>query len=342
MPSIIPPSPIEGGAVGISIASGSVSTSSRSASPAPVEEAQDALSPNEDDDDESKKLAQARRKSSIWKKALGIKKRISKVNINDGHRIGGLQSEGAPLSPIEVSPTTVELPPTIATASASGTTVESQPKSSYSIEMDQLEKQIVQNLAELNASSDVEISDNDETDTAAATAADRRSSVDPDAEWKKRVMLQPHCLQTRRSDVSDELVGKVSLSAVAAAAAAANAAQSNIDSSGGACQLRPADLPLFDDATGRPIPPPRQNSSSQRNQRLLSVPNIKYNRSISENARIKAPRKEPISIAANLMRRFSKYLHLERQTFFGKLTNKTQSFFLFLQYKCEVHSPPSP
>lgn len=246
-------------------------------------------------------MAQARRKSSIWKKALGIKKRISKVNINDGHRISGgvgYTSEGTPLSPIEVSPTTVELPPAVATS-----TVESQPRSSYAIEMDQIEKQIIQNLAELNASSDIELSDNDDVDNAVTTPADRRSSVDPDAEWKKRVMLQPHCLQTRRSDVSDELVGKVSSSAAAA--------QANIDSGNGACQSRPADLPLFDDATGRPIPPPRQHSSAARNQRLLSVPNIKYNRSISENARIKAPRKEPaISIAANLMRRFSKYLHL--------------------------------
>lgn len=307
MPSIIPPSPIEGGSAGVGVASvnigsGSLSTS-RSGSPAPVEEAQDALSPNEDDDEESKKMAQARRKSSIWKKALNIKKRISKVNMvfaDDGHRIGGvgLPTEGTPLSPIEVSPTTVELPPT---ASDGTTVVESQPKSSYLSEMDHIEKSIVQCLAEMNANSDVD-EDNDDVDTA---AVDRRSSVDPDADWKKRVIMQPHCLQTRRSDVSDDLVGKVSSAASAASAA-------NIDSSGGACQLRPADLPLFDDTTGRPIPPPRQNANS-RNQRLLSVPNIKYNRSISENPRVKAARKEPISIAANLMRRFSKYLHLERQ-----------------------------
>lgn len=254
------------------------------------------------------------------------------MNINDGHRISGgvgYTSEGTPLSPIEVSPTTVELPPAMATTTAAATsTVESQPRSSYAIEMDQIEKQIVQNLAELNASSDIELSDNDDVDNAATTPVDRRSSVDPDAEWKKRVMLQPHCLQTRRSDVSDELVGKVSSSA----AAAATAAQANIDSGNGACQSRPADLPLFDDATGRPIPPPRQHSSSARNQRLLSVPNIKYNRSISENARIKAPRKEPISIAANLMRRFSKYLHLATGIhILGTHTNQQKQ-------KCDVHT----
>lgn len=245
----------------------------RSVSPA-VEEAQDALSPNEDDDEESKKMAQSRRKSSIWKKALNIKKRISKVNMafnEDASRFG--PTEGTPLSPIEVSPTTVELPTGYAQSSTSG-----------SSELDNIERSIVQNLAELNANSDVEErSDNDESDTA----TERRSSIDPDGEWKKRIMSQPQCLQTRRSDVSDELIMKVSAA--------------NLE---GARQSRPSDLPLFDD-NGRPIPPPRAHSN--RSQRLLSVPNIKYNRSISENPRSKS-RKEPISIAANLMRRFSKYL----------------------------------
>ncbi|XP_055303956.1 syntaxin-binding protein 5 isoform X4 [Sitodiplosis mosellana] len=263
MPSIIPPSPIEAGGSGVS---------PRSASPA-VEEAQEALSPNEDEDEESKKMAQNRRKSSIWKKALNIKKRISKVNMafsDDVHRFG--PTDGMPLSPIEVSPITVEMP---------GYVSASLPNTSAS-DLDNIERSIVQQLAELNANSDVEErSDNDENDTA----MERRSSVDPDADWKRRVMSQPQCLQTRRSDVSDELVMKVT---------AAN--------SEGARQSRPSDLPLFDD-NGRPIPPPRTHSN--RNQRLLSVPNIKYNRSISENPRIKS-RKEPISIAANLMRRFSR------------------------------------
>lgn len=270
MPSIIPPSPIEGGS----------GVSPRSSSPAPVEEAQEAYSPNEDEEDETKKIAQARRKSSIWKKALQIRKRISKTNQgfgeSDTNRFG--PTDGTALSPIEVSPTTVEMP------GAS----ESQSNLSQS-DLDDIEKSIVRNLAELNANSDVdERSDNDENDTA----IERRSSVDPDAEWKKRVMSQPHCLQTRRSDVSDELVMKLSTA--------------NVE---GARQSRPSDLPLFDDS-GRPIPPPRTHSN--RSQRLLSVPNIKYNRSISENARTKS-RKEPTSIAANLMRRFSKYLLLRKR-----------------------------
>lgn len=261
MPSIIPPSPVEVGGV-----------SPRPASPA-VEEAQEALSPNEDEDEESKKMAQTRRKSSIWKKALNIKKRISKVNMafsDEGQRFG--PTDGTPLSPIEVSPTTVELPSYVS-ASLPNTTAD---------DLDNIERSIVQSLSELNANSDI-----DDRSDDSDTVIERRSSMDPDADWKRRIMSQPQCLQTRRSDISDELVMKVS--------------SANLE---GARQSRPSDLPLFDD-NGRPIPPPRTHSN--RNQRLLSVPNIKYNRSISENTRTKS-RKEPISIAANLMRRFSKYL----------------------------------
>lgn len=266
MPSIIPPSPIEGSNLAIS---------PRPASPT-VEEAQEALSPYEDEDEEAKKLAQSRRRSSIWKKALNIRKKISKVNMPFGE---GVQqrfgpTDGTILSPIEVSPTTVEAPihehQEVQTMSAS--------------DMECIERSIVQNLAELNANSDYE--DRSDDDDRSQETSQRRSSVDPDAEWKRRVMAQPQSLQTRRSDASEETVMKMS--------------STNVE---GSRQSRPSDLPLFDDH-GRPIAPPR--GYSQRNQRLLSVPNIKYNRSISDNSRIKS-RKEPISIAANLMRRLSKY-----------------------------------
>lgn len=271
MPSIIPPSPIEA----------STGTSPRSISPA-IEEAQDALSPNEDEDDEYKKMAQNRRKSSIWKKALQIRKRISKVNMSFGEGVGVSgrfgPTEGTLLSPIEVSPTTVDAPHQHEVAASLPTM--------GTMDMDSIERSIVQNLAELNANSDFD-DRSDEDDNNGQDIVERRSSVDPDAEWKRRVMTQPQSLQTRRSDISEELLTKVSAS--------------NFE---GGRQSRPSDLPLFDE-NGRPIPPPR--APTNRNQRLLSVPNIKYNRSISENARIKS-RKEPISIAANLMRRFSKYL----------------------------------
>lgn len=269
MPSIIPPSPIDV----------SASTSPRPASP--VEEAQEAFSPNEDDDDDMKKMAQSRRKSSIWKKALNIKKRISKVNMSFGD---GVQprfgpTDGTPLSPIEVSPTTVEAPST------------EDLTQRERAEMEAIERSIVQNLAALNANSDYEERSDDDNagdNSDSNMVVERRQSMDPDAEWKKRVMTQPQSLQTRRSDASEELAMRVSTGSYVE----------------GSRQSRPSELSLFDEC-GRPIPPPRAHAN--RNQRLLSVPNIKYNRSISENTRIKT-RKEPISIAANLMRRFSKYL----------------------------------
>lgn len=268
MPSIIPPSPIEGSRIAVS---------PRPVSPN-VEEAQEALSPYEEEDEEAKKLAQSRRRSSIWKKALNIRKKISKVNMPFGEGVQQRSTEGTILSPIEVSPITVEAP-----IYEHQEVVASLPTMSAS-DMESLERAIVQNLAELNANSDFE--DRSDDDDRSQETSQRRSSVDPDAEWKRRVMAQPQSLQTRRSDASEESVMRMS--------------PTNVE---GSRQSRPSDLPLFDDM-GRPIAPPR--GYSQRNQRLLSVPNIKYNRSISDNSRIKC-RKEPISIAANLMRRLSKY-----------------------------------
>lgn len=266
-PSIIPPSP-----------DANTGISPRSGSPT-IEEAQDALSPNEDEDDEYKKIAQNRRKSSIWKKALNIRKRISNVNkaFNEGIQPRFGTTDGTRLSPIEVSPTSIDGPQHEIAASL--------PTTMNANDMENIERSIIQNLSELNAgNSDFEDrSDDDDI----SHGSERRASVDPDAEWKKRVMTQPQSLQTRRSDISDELIMKVS--------------STNLE---GARQSRPSDLPLFDE-NGRPIAPPRAHS--QRNQRLLSVPNIKYNRSISDNARMKTRKEPAISIAANLMRRFSKY-----------------------------------
>lgn len=273
MPSIIPPSPIEGSSMAIP---------PRPVSPT-VEEAQEALSPYEDEDEEAKKLAQSRRRSSIWKKALNIRKKISKVNIPFGEtvpqRFG--PTEGTILSPIEVSPTTIE-----AHIHENQEVATSLPTMTAT-NMENIERSIVQNLAELNANTDFDYYRSDDDDRCQETNK-RRSSVDPDAEWKQRVMAQPQSLQTRRSDASEESIMKMS--------------STNVE--GNRQSKRPSDLPLFDD-NGRPIAPPR--GYSQRNQRLLSVPNIKYNRSTGgDNLRHKS-RKEPISIAANLMRRLSKY-----------------------------------
>lgn len=79
---------------------------------------------------------------------------------------------------------------------------------------------------------------------------------------------------------------------------------------------RPDNLPLFDE-DGKPVRPPRQYKKSKsligdkRDQRLLSVPNIKYIRqeNVLKDLRKKdgSAQSQP-SFAGNIMRRFSKYL----------------------------------
>lgn len=82
--------------------------------------------------------------------------------------------------------------------------------------------------------------------------------------------------------------------------------------------MRPDNLPLFDDC-GKPIRPPRQYKKTKsmyvnekRDQRLLSVPNIKYSK--QENVLRDLRKKKDAStqpqstFTGNLMRRFSKYL----------------------------------
>lgn len=207
------------------------------------------------------------------------------MKIGEGVRRGSTffgPTEGTPLSPVEMSP---DLSP-----NNDG----ERPKSDY---VQQLESEIVQSLSDLEVAMELEKlneepSASNSDHESEGEMAERRSSVDPDAEWKKRIVSQPQCLQTRRSDVSEELAVRAS-------------AQTSLE---GAKQSRPADLPLFDE-NGRPIPPTRLRPNDPRNQRLLSVPNIKYNRP-GDTTRPKTTRKEPpSSFAGNLMRRFSKYLH---------------------------------
>lgn len=282
MPSVIPPSPVD--------------VISETASPrpsSPAEEAEEALTPTEDDEckksmtSSASSTPQNRRRTSVWKKALNIKKQISKVNIKigEGVRRGSVffgPADGTPLSPVEMSPD-------------NSPNDGDRPKSEY---VQQLENEIVQSLSDLEVAMALEklneepSASNSEHESECDTV-ERRSSVDPDNEWKRRIVSQPQCLQTRRSDASEELAIRAS-------------AQVNLE---GAKQSRPADLALFDE-NGRPIAPTRLRPSDPRNQRLLSVPNIKYNRT-GDNVRPKTTRKDPPSskFAGNFIRRFSKYLH---------------------------------
>lgn len=78
---------------------------------------------------------------------------------------------------------------------------------------------------------------------------------------------------------------------------------------------RPDNLPLFDE-DGKPLRPPRLKGKKkedptrdQRDQRLLSVPNIKYSKqeSVKDLRKKQATSQQSQSFAGNLMRRFSKY-----------------------------------
>lgn len=275
MTSVIPPSPVE-----------ESNYPSRPTSPA--EEADETLTPTEED--EYKKMVQCRRKSSVWKKALNLKKQISKVNlkIGEGVRRGSTffgPTEGTPLSPVEVSPPEI---------SPSSSEIET---SDY---IGQIEKDIDQSLNDLDCSKEHTLEKNvddqseSNTDRDSDCDTERRLSTDSDKEWKKRIMLHPQSLQTRRSDAFEEVAAHVSPLQ-------------------GSQQTRPSDLSLFDEA-GRPIAPPRLRPNEARNQRLLSVPNIKYHRKDSlkpaDSSKTKIKKDAPAattSFAGNLMRRFSKY-----------------------------------
>ncbi|XP_045449692.1 syntaxin-binding protein 5 [Melitaea cinxia] len=79
---------------------------------------------------------------------------------------------------------------------------------------------------------------------------------------------------------------------------------------------RPDNLPLFDE-DGKPLRPPRSKGKKkedptrdQRDQRLLSVPNIKYSKqeSVKDLRKKQATSQQSQSFAGNLMRRFREFL----------------------------------
>lgn len=267
---------------------------SRPTSPA-EEAAEESLTPTEEDEYKKMAVAQCRRKSSVWKKTLNLKKQISKVNmkisttIGEGVRRGSVffgPTDGQALSPVEVSPP--EFPPS-QTAIGGNT----------DRDRDTVDREIAQSMA------DAELSErtNEQSDDLSAENSDSDNEQRPssDTEWKKRIMNQPQYFQTRRSDASEEMAARMLE---------------------GTRAPRPSDLSLFDE-NGRPVPMPRSKPRESRNQRLLSVPNIKYQRKESvlqkqpgDVAKPTKPRhassssssaSASTSFAGNLMRRFSKY-----------------------------------
>lgn len=260
----------------------------------PAEEAEESLTPTEEDEYKKMAVAQCRRKSSVWKKTLNLKKQISKVNlkisstIGEGVRRGSVffgPTDGTTLSPVEMSP------PDFPSAGGSATTTTDSEREL----MAQVEKDIVQNLSDVDLNRDATMIDryditpiepqqqSDNSDDEMSSENERRLSSD--TEWKKRIMNQPQYFQTRRSDASDEVAVRML----------------STNQEGGRL-TRPSDLPLFDE-NGRPVPTPRTKQQQQpresRNQRLLSVPNIKYQRKESVGTKTDDPAASVVPATAN-------------------------------------------
>lgn len=214
-------------------------------------------------------------------------------------------TDGTPLSPVEVSPITM-----------SNSTSSDTEKSDFITE---LEKDIVQSIDDTttvrkpvtpdtnaNSSRDTTAnnSDDPESETNSLNEFQQQSQVNlgqsvprsilqsVDGAVKPKKVSQPQNLPSKKVDFSEETVVR--------------SLANNVE---GARLSRPSELPLFDD-NGQPIIPPRSKKKDKRDQRLLSVPNIKFTRQESNklrDLRARSEKEQGSSFAGNLMRRFSKY-----------------------------------
>lgn len=277
--------------------------------PSPANEAQEndeILSPEEDE--QYTAIAQCRRKSSSWSR-FKLKRQLTKVNMmltNTFSEAGSSSSntttkrgsifhhgptEGTPLSPVEVSPITT-----------SQSTSSDTDRSDFIAD---IEKDIVQNIDELSArkpitpdSRDATANNSDDGESEPSSLIDYQHqshtprSILQTIDMKPRKASQPQNLPSKKVDFSEETVVR---------SLAANCEGSRMS--------RPSELPLFDE-NGQPILPPRGKKKDNRDKRLLSVPNIKFNRQEStklKDLRARSEKDQGSSFAGNIMRRFSKY-----------------------------------
>lgn len=267
---------------------------SRPASPAA--DALEVLSSNEEaiTPEEAIKMQanQSRRKSSSWK---GFKRQLTKAEMkikstfseasSSKDRKGSIffygPTEGTPLSPVEISPDSVESSP-------------SSPEPGDVDEFEKAEKiaQLIKNIEELGADLD---SPNDKDENKGSNQESETSSIvksDDSGEKKEKMrsISTPHGpVPMKRVEFIEESFKKVNVTPIE-----------------GAFMSRPTELSLEDE--NAPLRPPRTKKDSQRTDRLLSVPNIKLNKQQLSNLR------KPSTSAAkadknkgNFMRRFSKY-----------------------------------
>lgn len=278
----------------------------------PAADALEVLSANEDaiSPEESSKMqaAQCRRKSSSWK-GFSLKRQLSKAEMKikstfrDGNgkessRKGSIfyhgPTEGTPLSPVEISPESIESDP-------------SSPDQESYMSQHKADKiaDLIKNIEELGTDLDTAEEPNPDTKSVLSSNQGSETGKSDDSSEKKermRSISTPHGpMQTKRVEFHEDIFKKVSAPILEGGAAS-----------------RPSDLSLEEeDEEEVPIRPPRTKTTrGGRGDRQLSVPNIKLNK--QDMTKLRDLRKPSIvgnatggakseRSKSTFIRRFSKY-----------------------------------
>lgn len=214
-------------------------------------------------------------------------------------------TDGTPLSPVEISPDT----PNSGSIPSEPSEVE---KSDF---LEQIEKDIESTLDEMNIKTEITIesmrspstSDLSDTESPTVSTINMAQSV-PKSSFHDQ-MIKARGKKERTMSLS-QAQGPFNIEEPIVV-------KSSVTPIEGAFQSRPSDLPLYDgnnDQQQQPVAPPRYKKKDKREQRLLSVPNIKYpvcdlrSKSGSKFEQQQQQPQQQQSFAGNFIRRFSKYL----------------------------------
>lgn len=258
-------------------------------------------------------VPQGRRKSMPWK-SFNLKRQLSKVNmiksknnenvaaVKKGSTFYCAPTEGTPLSPVEISPDTPHSEP-----------IPSEPE-----DLEQIEKDIESAIQEMNIRTEITIesfrspstSDLSDTDSPTVSTINIAQSM-PKSSIHEQMMKGRGGRKARTMSLSQPQANYTIEEPIITKSCVGPSVE-------GALQSRPSDLPLYDannEHQQHPVPPPRYKKKDKRDQRLLSVPNIKYpvcdlrSKSGGKFEQQQQPSlQQQQSFAGNLMRRFSKYL----------------------------------
>lgn len=260
-------------------------------------------------------VPQGRRKSMPWK-SFNLKRQLSKVNMiksknnenvataKKGSTFYCAPTEGTPLSPVEFSPDT-----------PNSESILSEPSDiEKTDDLEQVEKDIESAIQEMNIRTEITIesyrspstSDLSDTDSPTVSTINMAQSM-PKSSFHEQ-MMKGRGRKARTMSLSQPQANYTIEEPIITKSCVGPSVE-------GALQSRPSDLPLYDANNEPPVPPPRYKKKDKRDQRLLSVPNIKYpvcdlrSKSGGKFEQQQQPSlQQQQSFAGNLMRRFSKYL----------------------------------